>query len=900
MSLRLVMLSPYRMPTHHALMLGEADTLAWQHAWRLLWHPALLQRANQLPLIADPTDHGVPEANTLYALPESPTPYVPENWYELVRQSGAVAVLSAHDWAESLKRLHAAVAQVFDPGVFAAITDDTCGHCFALGFGFAVVDTLFDAMEHTKILDVPAFTAEVRAAANGDLPKAKAAADRLLAARETLYPAPIQLLDLAILGQGDWPASFHGDSPLNFIATADALAAVPAEELAKIRSRLDAGSLEVCGGIDHNRPEATLPIESQLWNLRRGQERLRELIGKPVSNFARSDSAFQPYLPNWLAQADISKLLYVSFDGGAMPRHPAASIRWPAPDGRQVDAITRAPFPASDPQTGFHLPLHLHQTIMQDSAAVLLLRHGEPAAAHWYEDWLTLSTLAPVLGKWTTASRFLDEASIGEYSSATSMDDYSPDVPATDTDPISSFARHIRLRRRIDAARTYQAMLQSLGTPADVELLRKIEDAEDTAERSLGVEPPLLKQVESESAMRLAQRLVKRSTVGQCGRLLLNSCPFARRVGIELSDLSGLPLSADHVRAVQRDGDVTRLVVEVPGLGYSWIPDGDSEATPARMILATGTTVRNEFFEAEIDPETGGLRTFRDPHGRANVVGEQLVWQPGSSMRATDVRVTACGPAFGEVTATGELLDEHGQRLAGFVQRFHAWLGRPLLELHIELHPDVPPTGYPWHAYYGARFAGRDENTSIVRGVFGHPAKTTQNRPGSPDFIEFHSGKSTALVLTGGLPFAQRHAQRMVDVFLITAGESCTIFQLSLGLNRPQPAQSAQGMVSPIAMVRLENGPPPSGPTGWLAHLDSSHVLLASLRPAKEPNAVLARLFEVAGIGGTVNLRFARDPRSAALVDSGGLLVMDGLVDGDAASCDVMAHDLVNMRVEWA
>ena len=38
MPLRLVMLSPYRMPTHHALMLGDADTLAWQNAWRLLWH----------------------------------------------------------------------------------------------------------------------------------------------------------------------------------------------------------------------------------------------------------------------------------------------------------------------------------------------------------------------------------------------------------------------------------------------------------------------------------------------------------------------------------------------------------------------------------------------------------------------------------------------------------------------------------------------------------------------------------------------------------------------------------------------------------------------------------------------------------------------------------------------
>jgi hypothetical protein len=140
----------------------------------------------------------------------------------------------------------------------------------------------------------------------------------------------------------------------------------------------------------------------------------------------------------------------------------------------------------------------------------------------------------------------------------------------------------------------------------------------------------------------------------------------------------------------------------------------------------------------------------------------------------------------------------------------------------------------------------------------------------------------------------------MIDVLLVTAGETCTTFDLSLGLNRPQPAQSAQGMVSPIAVVPLDNGPPPAGPTGWLAHLDTSHVVLTSLRPAKEPNAILARFFEVGGIGGPVNLRLARDPRSAAIVDSGGLLVMDALTDGDCVSFDVMAHDLVNLRVEWA
>src|SRR5262249_45996432 len=168
-----------------------------------------------------------------------------------------------------------------------------------------------------------------------------------------------------------------------------------------------------------------------------------------------------------------------------------------------------------------------------------------------------------------------------------------------------------------------------------------------------------------------------------------------------------------------------------------------------------------------------------------------------------------------------------------------------------------------------------------------------------PDYLSFHSGKNSAMVLTGGLPFAQRHAQRMVDVILVTANETCSRFDLSLGLNRTQPAQSAQGFVSPVTVVRLDQGPPPAGPNGWLAHLDTAHVLLTSIRPVENKDAVEARLFEVAGVGGPVNLRFARDPRSAAQVDPHGLLIMDALVDGDGISTDVMAHDLVNLRVDW-
>ena len=39
--------------------------------------------------------------------------------------------------------------------------------------------------------------------------------------------------------------------------------------------------------------------------------------------------------------------------------------------------------------------------------------------------------------------------------------------------------------------------------------------------------------------------------------------------------------------------------------------------------------------------------------------------------------------------------------------------------MRIEIFPEHQPRGYPWHAYYGARFAWRDERCTLLRGVNG-------------------------------------------------------------------------------------------------------------------------------------------------------------------------------------
>ncbi len=247
------------------------------------------------------------------------------------------------------------------------------------------------------------------------------------------------------------------------------------------------------------------------------------------------------------------------------------------------------------------------------------------------------------------------------------------------------------------------------------------------------------------------------------GRLLINPCGYARRIGLELPH-HGEPLPiGGPLKAAQFTDGMARLVVEVPGLGFVWIPQQGPANTPAptvRMKLADERCVRNEFFEAEIDPGTGGLRAFRDTRTRVNRLGQQLIYNPGSSMKARSVRITCAGSALGELTSEGDILSTEGDVLATFRQRLRAWLGRPLLEMRIEIEPVVPPHGYAWHAYFGARFAWRDERSLILRGVVGPGYTTTTTHPETPDYSgnshrQFQCAHSSG---RPAVPSAPRHA----------------------------------------------------------------------------------------------------------------------------------------------
>jgi hypothetical protein len=942
-----LLLSPYRLPTHHQVYLNEDEMAAWLNGFVVLWHPALVLGGEKPPRVDSAYDHEQPTPGRAYVMPESPPQFLPDDWPDRVRANGALKLPAATDREATIRGMIDAVREAgqsdvgrehFGSPEQQALLDlpiEKVRPFFGLGFGYLIVDSLFEAMDHERLLDEPAFWSEVQEAVQALLDSSageraeahlRGAAAKLLAAREVLYSVNIHLLDVWRLAEDRLdlapPAALSAGSPLNLMVTGRALERLKEqnpERIAELRAKLDEAIqppvLEIVGGVYREREDALLPVESQLWNLRAGRAEAKEILGANVEVLARKRSANHPHIPAWVQASGLRRALLGSFDGAVTPNHRATVVNWTSPDGKAIDAFTRVPAPAHKAETFFNLVYSLHQSISQDSAPTLALLHQDAPANPLYEDWLALSKLGPVLGEWTTFSRYFSDALAGEYVGTSNPDDFFADYLEERTnahrpDPVSAFAAQARMRRRLDAAWTFAAIHRSLSAagPTDEEAagldrLKKTEaDFEGTGLDAIPESEKTVESPEEPWAKKLAERLQIRAEENRPGYMLLNPCAFTRRVALEL-DVNGVLPVESFIKAAQFDTDKARVVVEVPPLGFAWVPSrgvpGTAPQRP-RIRMADGNTVRNEYFEAEIDPATGGLKSFRDTRTRVPRLGMQLVYNPGSRTEGRSVKVTHSGSALGEVVSEGLIFNEQNEELALFRLRLRAWLSRPVLDLRIDIEPHHPPTGYPWHAYYGARFAWREDRSALLRGVNGMAMQTTHTRPVSPDFVEVRLGRSGTTILTGGLPFHQRQGSRMFDVILVPEGEQANFFELGLALDREYPMQAAVGMISPLAVVPTTKGPPHIGPTGWLFHVDSPNLLLINLRPVADASrGFIATFLETSGVhGGSAELRCVRDPAGAVLVDGDDQPTTGLTVVGDAVRLEFAAGELFRVRVD--
>ena len=517
-------------------------------------------------------------------------------------------------------------------------------------------------------------------------------------------------------------------------------------------------------------------------------------------------------------------------------------------------------------------------------------------------------------------------------------------VARRDADPISRFADHTLRRRQLDsslwcrnlARAMYGQAIESPDTNR-AELMLELA-APDAEPATIAQAAASLADVETAWPGELS-RIVMHGAGQQRGYLVVNTLSFTRRACIRLPGLKSHPsvtgpVKSAHVDPLHPENSV--VVVELPGAGYVWIPEDGRAATPpaSRTPIVEAGLLRTEWFEVVINPQTGGIGhirlheqrakrlsqqlSFRFPRERTIGTGETATKSQYAEMRCSSHEITQRTPVCGEVTTTGQIVDQlNGESLATFRQSIRVWRARPIVEIVLELSDVKVPDGDPWNNYFTSRFAWSDSTAAVTRSIVHTAQGFGSERFETSDYIEAASESERLTIVPHGLPFHRKTGPHMVDSLLVVAGETRRRFQFTIAVDAAFPLEAAWNAMTPPAVVATTSGPPRTGASGWFFHLDCRNVQLTRILDKFEatsdslatgdcdtvpipPGAGFAvRLLETEGRGRQVRLQTFRQPIYARKRDFQGKTLAELTLEGDAVLIDLGPFEIADVELRF-
>lgn len=910
--------------------LSEGEAAAIWAAVSAPWHPALLARAEGLPRVEDVAFPTPPEAGEVRVVAAAHAARLPSGYRAQAEDAGVRVVEVEGDRPEAVRRLAEALGDEGTPE-----EDPVALDSLALGSARWWLRDLTIAMGHADCLDVENLAREALAGARewvrGDRQAAKnhlrGAFELLTQARERFYPVDAYYVDLCLLDPnapaGALAEALEAHAPFTLVAPARAMEAQAGrdpERLAALREAINEGWADVVGGPYGEADEPLRPIESILWQFRKGYETYRRhLDDRAVETFVRRRFGLYPQLPQVARRFGFRFGLHLALDDGRFPIPPESKRMWEAPDGTSLEAMTRAPVAADRAVEGPHLPWRIGRTLKDDHVATLVVVRWPGQVAGWYRDLRRVAGYSPVFLRWVTVGDYFHLTDRPFEALRPLLDDYgapylAQNVARGDPAPISRRAEQAALRGRLDAASNLRALAKALG--ASEPEAPDWAAAEDACESGrLGETAGHLAALEPAWAGAVAGGIAGASGSGEArpGYLVLNPIGVARRAAVLLPE-AALDLRPEGpLRASQFTEDGIWAVVDLPAFGYAWVPrETNPQAEPMAQgaIGVRGRVLRNESLEVEIDEATGGIRSLRAPGEPLARIGQRLV-VPGEdavAMRAERFEVEYGGPALVRAYTEGVLAGAAGEVLGRFRQTYRLWSGRPALEVEIALTDldtswlDRLAAGDPWERAIACRWAWPDAEAELRRTSLLAPEPTTARRPETAEVLEIVTRRQHTALLFGGLAHHARHGSRMLDTLLVAGREAGRRFRLGVVLDREFPFQAVQDFLAPAHAVATAGGPPSSGASGWLFHADARGVAVLRAEPLDRTGdgagwGVAFHLLETSGRASRCRLRLVRAPLWARQTDFNGEPVVDLAVEGDGVTVDLTPHELARVEV---
>ena len=903
-------------------------------AWSAPYHPAILAAAASMPKWTRAEDPPQDPSGSLVMVPRCCEMLLPDNWLDQAELAGACVI-------RNLRHRDEMVAAALDrlDGYPNDLDPQLVADFLALGFCHFQVELLTRQLRYMSNLDEVQFESDTLGAAEAAVKghhdaardRLRSAFDLLTEAREYFYPVETYLLDLTLVAPSTLGQSLReelaSDAMTNLLVSGELIEQMARREpatLAALKEALEKGRAAIVGGQWSERPLPLLPPEAILQDFSRGLASYQRHLGQRPAIFGRRRFGLSPVLPQILQKLGFSGAFHFTLDDGRFPTGNQSRIRWEGFAGAVLEALARLPLDVSRPETFLQMPEKLGDAMDLDHAATAVLAHWPGRSTRWYGDLRRMAEYSPVLGRFTTVTDYFEQTDLSGQITRYAADQYrSPylrqAVAGRQVDPISQWARYHGRRVWVDALETLGTMTDLIsGVPSKRHRHKTLLEAvEDSVEADCGSDSTLderLNEQLEESVRRFAQCLPRQAAPAEKGYLLANPWSFAQNVRADLWEPGQLPTGAGPVRPSTESADERHAARDVPAMGFAWMgsgrpPSSPPEPTPRKRWrrkkkeqppMAEENLLRNELFEAAVDPITGAIQSINDYTTRGNrLAGQIALRMPASGRRDAfaeagsdedysvmaldELSIESPGPVLGKIVTRGRLMDRQGRRLAGFRQILALERKSRVLEIRIDLDVDQLPGPDPWNSYYAARFAWGDATADLYRSVNLTSRRSESVQLEAPHFIDVRSPQVSTTILTGGLPYHRRFGLRKLDTLLITQGETARSFRLGIGVDLLYPVASAMDFLAPQAAY-LETASPPSGSSGWLFHLDARNVLATHWETITGDGRVKGfrvRLLETEGRPTRLGLRSFRPIVSAQKVDFQHQSPTDLPIDGD-------------------
>jgi len=829
------------------------------------------------------------------------------------------------------------------PGPLGSCPPEVAQRFFALGYTYLQVELLTRQLRYTSNLDQAHFQTLVLQAANAALRSDDAALDEALGRcfdllseeRHRYYPMPSLLCDLTLLAPSTLsnanptpPVPARGDQrlPVNWLISADLLCRLRAGQpsrWAEFQAAVAAGEIHLVSSGYNQAPTGLLSHETLRRNLAWGQAALSHLVGQPARVFGRRLPGLELTLPGLLPRFGFRSALHQALDGERLPQTSHTYLRWQGLDGETLPALTKTIYDAAEANTFLKLGVRIGEALDVDHVAASQFVHWPGPSSVGYRDLLLAAQEGDALGRWCQIEDLIGQINDPGYSPSLSSYDYQAgylkqllaDLPksADVAGPLAEVRELIHRESQLRRASLLSGLTQLAmadRTPAKttesvdpVEPWTATDDdraALTTAEHGLAMWQQLLGSAEriAEREQLEATTLVQTLTeAGDQCRLLVNPEAHSRRVLLSPSDLGRChpgALPPDQVYATYRDRQGWWAVVDVPPLGYLHFSNSAGAKQkigrqPRVKLVAGGTTLRNEFLSASIDPQTGALRSIHDYQSRGNLCSLQLAWfdqsikstieklwrkptgvdwkaglsqllgggdpdglrrqlaphaEGYSAMQAQKVEVVTNHPLHGHIRSQGQL-HLAGKVIAKFVIDYKLTLGSRFLEIACQLTPTSKPKTVPWteeqnyefpptdeltgsgfRRYFAWRFAQAHPSAEVYRDMNSMAVEATRPTTVAPRWLEFRGVDQSLAWLTGGSAFHRIPADGRVDTLVGLSPTTPSTSTVAIGLSPPNLAAAADSQLLPS--ICLPSGPLRTGlPTGaWLFRCSSRNIVV--------------------------------------------------------------------------